>query len=58
MTMVVVTHEMAFAREVASNVTFMDGGIVVDQGKTEQILDHPTNPRLLQFRRRFTSTQR
>jgi ABC-type polar amino acid transport system ATPase subunit len=53
MTMVVVTHEMAFAREVASAVTFMDGGAMVEQGSAEQILEHATNPRLVSFLRRF-----
>lgn len=58
MTMVVVTHEMAFAREVASNVAFMDSGLVVEQGSVDEILDHPTNPRIIQFLRRFTPVQR
>ncbi len=53
MTMVVVTHEMAFAREVASAVTFMDGGVMVEHGTAEQVLDHATNPRLVTFLRRF-----
>jgi ABC-type polar amino acid transport system ATPase subunit len=54
MTMVVVTHEMAFAREVANVVTFMDGGSVIEQGTTETVLCNVTNPRLKQFLRRFT----
>jgi polar amino acid transport system ATP-binding protein len=53
MTMVVVTHEMGFAREVASAVTFMDGGVMVEQGSAEQVLEHATNPRLVAFLRRF-----
>jgi ABC-type polar amino acid transport system ATPase subunit len=53
MTMIVVTHEMNFAREVASAVTFMDGGVVVEQGAPEQILEHASNPRLVSFLRRF-----
>ncbi|HUK09239.1 MAG TPA: amino acid ABC transporter ATP-binding protein [Stellaceae bacterium] len=53
MTMIVVTHEMAFAREVANSVTFMDGGVVVEQGVTEAVLGNVTNPRLEQFLRRF-----
>jgi len=53
MTMIVVTHEMAFAREVANSVTFMDGGVVVEQGLTEAVLGNVTNPRLEQFLRRF-----
>jgi ABC-type polar amino acid transport system ATPase subunit len=53
MTMVVVTHEMAFAREVASAVAFMDGGVILEQGSATEILDHPGNLRLEQFLRRF-----
>ncbi|HEY2865061.1 MAG TPA: amino acid ABC transporter ATP-binding protein [Casimicrobiaceae bacterium] len=53
MTMVVVTHEMQFAREVATEVTFMDAGLVVEQGPTERVLTHVTSPRLEQFLRRY-----
>ncbi|HMK67571.1 MAG TPA: amino acid ABC transporter ATP-binding protein [Stellaceae bacterium] len=53
MTMIVVTHEMAFAREVANSVTFMDGGMVMEQGPTAAVLGNVTNPRLEQFLRRF-----
>ena len=53
MTMIVVTHEMAFAREVANTVTFMDAGMVVEQGPTAAVLGNVTNPRLEQFLRRF-----
>jgi ABC-type polar amino acid transport system ATPase subunit len=53
MTMVVVTHEMAFAREVASYVMFMDEGRKIECGSAEDILDHASNPRLEQFLRRF-----
>ena len=53
MTMVVVTHEMEFAREVATDVTFMDAGVVVEQGPTERMLSHVTSPRLEQFLRRY-----
>ena len=49
MTMVVVTHEMAFAREVGSRILFMDQGRIVEQGTPEQIFDHPQNPRLQEF---------
>lgn len=48
-TMAVVTHEMGFAREVADRVVFMDGGVVVEEGKPEQVIDHPQNPRTQQF---------
>ena len=53
MTMVVVTHEMGFAREVARNVTFMDAGSIVEEGSAEEVLDHASNPRLQLFLRRF-----
>jgi polar amino acid transport system ATP-binding protein len=49
MTMVVVTHEMGFAREVADRVVFMADGIVAEQGTPEQIFTNPQNPRTQQF---------
>ena len=49
MTMVIVTHEMGFAREVADRVLFMDGGIIAEQGTPEQIFREPGNPRLIEF---------
>ncbi len=49
MTMVVVTHEMGFAREVGSRVLFMADGKLVEQGIPEQIFEHPQNPRLQDF---------
>ena len=49
MTMVVVTHELGFAREVASRVMFMDSGKIVEQGTPEEIFDHPKHPRLQEF---------
>ncbi|OJF93518.1 amino acid ABC transporter ATP-binding protein [Alkalibacterium sp. 20] len=49
MTMVVVTHEMGFAREVADRVLFMDGGYIVEQGKPEDIFTHPTHERTQNF---------
>ncbi|MAO93245.1 MAG: ectoine/hydroxyectoine ABC transporter ATP-binding protein EhuA [Rhodospirillaceae bacterium] len=49
MTMVVVTHEMAFAREVADTVVFMDGGVVVEQGNPEQVLSAPKMARTKEF---------
>jgi ABC-type polar amino acid transport system ATPase subunit len=55
MTMIVVTHEMAFAREVADRVVFMDAGLVVEEGTAEEVLDHPRNNRLQAFLRRFRS---
>lgn len=52
MTMVVVTHEMGFAREVADRVIFMDGGVIVEQGTPEQVFDHPQHPRTQDFLRK------
>ena len=49
MTMVVVTHEMGFAREVASRVIFMDGGQIREENEPNELFDHPVNPRLKDF---------
>ena len=49
MTMVIVTHEMGFAREVADRILFMHGGKIAEQGTPEQIFEHPQNPRTQQF---------
>ena len=49
MTMVVVTHEMGFAREVADRVIFMDGGQILESNTPEKLFDHPQNPRLKDF---------
>jgi L-cystine transport system ATP-binding protein len=54
-TMIVVTHEIAFAREVASRVIFMEGGVVVEQGKPTEILVNPKEDRTKQFLRRITN---
>jgi len=54
-TMVVVTHEMQFAREAADRVVFMDGGVIVEQGLPSQLLDHPQSDRLKAFLSRFRS---
>ena len=51
MTMVVVTHEMGFAREVADKVIFMDGGYIVEQAPPSEIFGAPKDPRLQQFLR-------
>ena len=48
-TMVIVTHEMQFARQVADNVLFMDNGIVAEYGTAEQVIDHPQNERTIRF---------
>ena len=52
MTMVVVTHEMGFAREVADHVLFMDGGIIVEQGAPEAVFGNPQQPRTRDFLRK------
>lgn len=49
MTMAVVTHEMGFAREVATRVLFMDGGGILEQGTPNEIFNHPQNPRTQEF---------
>lgn len=49
MTMVVVTHEMGFAREVASRVLFMDGGLILEENTPEEFFANPKNPRLCDF---------
>ena len=49
MTMVIVTHEMAFAREVATRVIFMDAGRIIEEGTPEEIFEHPKNQRLKDF---------
>jgi polar amino acid transport system ATP-binding protein len=55
-TMIVVTHEMAFARDVADHVVVMDAGQVVEQGPAEEVLLQPKNPRTVSFLSRFHST--
>ena len=49
MTMVIVTHEMGFAREVADRILFMSDGIITEQGSPEELFDNPQNPRTQQF---------
>ena len=51
MTMIIVTHEVRFAREVADRVLFMDGGVIVEQGGAEQVLDRPVQERTRRFLR-------
>ena len=53
MTMVIVTHEMAFARDVSDHVIFMDGGVIVEQGDPTDIINNPTHERTIQFLSRF-----
>ena len=49
MTMVVVTHEIGFAREVADRILFMDGGYIVEEGTPEEVIDHPKESRTIDF---------
>ena len=53
-TMIIVTHEMAFARDVADQVIFMDGGVIVEQGDARQVIDHPREERTRQFLSRYS----
>jgi polar amino acid transport system ATP-binding protein len=55
MTTIVVTHEMAFAREVADRVVFMDGGLVVEEGPPAELLTRPRNERTRRFLARLLS---
>ena len=52
-TMVIVTHEMAFARDVSDKVIFMDGGVIVEQGRPEDVINNPQNERTKHFLNRF-----
>lgn len=52
-TMIIVTHEMAFARDVADQLIFMDGGVIVEQGDPHQVIDHPREERTRQFLSRY-----
>ncbi|MBR1821970.1 MAG: amino acid ABC transporter ATP-binding protein [Clostridia bacterium] len=52
-TMIIVTHEMAFARDVSDHVIFMDGGVIVEQGDPNEIINNPKNERTIQFLSRF-----
>ena len=53
-TMIIVTHEMAFARDVADHIIFMDGGVVVEQGEDKQVINNPQEERTKQFLSRYT----
>jgi len=53
MTMVIVTHEMAFAKNVANHVIFMDGGVIIEEGTPEEVFDNTKNERTRQFLQRF-----
>ena len=54
MTMVIVTHEMAFARDVADRVAFMDGGVIVEEGPAQQVINNPQHNRTKAFLSRIT----
>ena len=53
-TMIIVTHEMAFARDVADQIIFMDGGVIVEQGSPNEVINHPKEERTKQFLARYT----
>ena len=53
-TMIIVTHEMAFARDVADQIIFMDGGVIVEQGPAKQLIDNPQEERTKKFLARYT----
>ncbi len=53
-TMIIVTHEMAFARDVANHVIFMDDGCILEQGNPYDVMEHPREERTKQFLARFT----
>ena len=53
MTMVIVTHEMSFARDVSDHIIFMDGGVIVEEGEPEQVINHPQQERTKAFLSRF-----
>ena len=55
MTMINVTHEMAFARDVADEIIFMDGGVIVEHGPARQVIEHPREERTKHFLSRYTA---
>ena len=58
LTMIVVTHEMAFARDVSSNVVFMSGGVICEEGKPHDIFENPQNHKTREFLTRFLDSHR
>lgn len=56
-TMVIVTHEMAFARDVADQIIFMDGGVIVEQGEARQVIENPQQGRTKQFLQRYADSR-
>ncbi len=53
MTMIVVTHEMAFARDISDKLIFMDGGVIVEEGNPQKLINNPESDRLKEFLKRF-----
>jgi polar amino acid transport system ATP-binding protein len=58
MTMMIATHEMSFARDIANRVCFLDEGVILEQGPPEQILSEPSEPRTQQFLQRIIAASR
>ena len=58
MTMIIVTHEMAFARDVADEIIFMDGGVIVEHGAARQVIEHPREERTKLFLSRYAASER
>jgi polar amino acid transport system ATP-binding protein len=56
--MVIATHEMSFARDIANRVCFLDDGVILEQGPPEQILNEPSEPRTQQFLQRIIAAGR
>ena len=56
MTMIIVTHEMAFARDVADEVMFMDGGVIVERGPAHQVIEHPQEERTKLFLSHYSAS--
>lgn len=56
-TMVIVTHEMAFAKDVADQIIFMDGGVIVEQGEARQVIENPQQERTKQFLQRYADSR-
>ena len=55
MTMVVVTHEMAFARDISTKIIFMDGGVIVEEGEPSEVINNPKTERTKTFLARFSN---
>ena len=53
--MIIVTHEMSFARDVADRIIFMDGGYIVEEGPAHDLIDHPKEERTKQFLSNYSS---